>query len=214
MILRLHESFHSLEKTKSFFFFITEVANQAEQVTGGAGNQQAVDNETTGGNETVSNQTINDSYNTAQGNQASYGYQAASSPNYYQNQNPATYMDQPSSSQGGYPSYNTQGYNDNTAYQGYNGYDKQNTAYDNTGYQRNTGYDNTGYQRNTGYDNTGYQRNSGYDNTDYQRNSGYDNTAYQQYGESQVQNTAGQASYYSNEQQYQNDGYPGSYYTG
>ena len=44
----------------------------------------------------------------------------------------------------------------------------------------------------------------------------YDNTAYQQYDRSQAQDTAGQANYYSNEQQYQQQygADPGSYYTG
>lgn len=80
------------------YSLISEVANQA-------GNEQAVAS-----------------------NQASYGYQAASSPEYYQSQNQAPYVDQQqSNSQGSYPSYNTQAYNDNTAndvnkagYQGYN----------------------------------------------------------------------------------------------
>lgn len=147
-------------------------------------------------NQNVTNQTLSDSYNNGQGNQAWYGYQAASSPSYYQSQSPAPYMDQPSVSQRGYPSYNTQGYNDNTAYQGYNG------------------YSNTGYQRSNAYDNTGYQTTNGNDNTGYQRSNAYDNTAYQQYGESQSQSNVGKAGYYSNEQQYQNDADPGSYYTG
>ena len=116
-----------------------------------------------------------------QSNQASYGYQAASSQRYYQNQAP--YNDQPSNSQPDYSSYNTQ----SSPQADYMSYSSQQSSPENN-----------------------------YPSYNAQSYNSYDNTAYQQYDRSQTQDTAGQANYYSNEQQYQQQygADPGSYYTG
>nr|XP_058947716.1 mucin-1-like [Pocillopora verrucosa] len=116
-----------------------------------------------------------------QSNQASYGYQAASSQRYYQNQAP--YNDQPSNSQPDYSSYNTQ----SSPQADYMSYSSQQSSPENN-----------------------------YPSYNAQSYNSYDNTAYQQYDRSQAQDTAGQANYYSNEQQYQQQygADPGSYYTG
>lgn len=178
---------------KSLHFSITEVANQADQLPGGAGTQQAIANQIAGGNEATSSQTASDSYNNGQGNQAVYGYQAASSPYYYQNQAP--YNDQQSNSQADYSSYNTL-----------------------SNSQANNQYYNAESNSQAGYLSYNPQNSPQADYPSYnaQAYSSYDSTASQQYGESQAQNTAGQASYYSNEQQYQQQygADPASYYTG
>ena len=54
-------------------------------------------------------EAVSYSSNNQPSNQASYGYQAASSANEYQGQNPAAYMDQRSDSRESY--YNAPGYN-------------------------------------------------------------------------------------------------------
>ena len=113
-------------------------------------------------------------------NQASYGYQAASSQRYDQNQAP--YNDQPSYSQPDYASYYTQ----------------SSPQADSLSYNSQSSPVNNYPSYNT------------------QSYNSYDNTAYQQYDRSRAQDAIGQANYYSNEQQYQQQygADPGSYYTG
>ena len=165
------------------------------------------------GNDNTRASTSNYSYYNRPGNQASYGYQAASTTNEYQSQSQSPYTaDQQSYSQG------TAGYNmlnNNAADQRYGDSNAQSTAngyYNNAADQR-YGDSNSQNTANGYYNNAADQR-YGDSNAQNTANGYYNNAADQQYQDSQAQNSAGQDSYYSSQQQYQNNAYPGSYYSG